>query len=93
MKKIFYLITVCLIYSTSVLAQWSIDSLSTPNWSLATTQNGSKAIFASSTKFETYDFANGIWTIKNMPVARPNVKAATTNGVSYFGGGGFIGVY
>lgn len=28
-----------------------------------------------------------------MPVPRTNVKAATANNISYFGGGGFIGVY
>ncbi len=90
MKKTLLIITAFLVYISSASAQWSIDSLSTPNWGLTTTQNGSKAFFASSAAYEIYDFSNGTWSIKNMPVPRPSVSAATANGVSYFGGGGFI---
>lgn len=92
MKKIILIMSAYMVYATTVSAQWSIDSLSTPNWGLATTQNGSKAFFASSAAYEIYDFATGTWSIKNMPVPRPSVRAATANGVSYFGGGGYIGV-
>lgn len=92
MKKINYLITAFMICATAVSAQWSIDSISSPYNGLTTTQNGSKAIFASSTKYELYDFATGIWSTHNMIQARANVKAATANGKSYFGGGGYIAV-
>lgn len=92
MKKIINLITACVMLTTSVSAQWSMDSLSAPYSGLAVTQNGSKAIFASSTKYELYDFVSGLWSTQNMIQARSNVKAATASDVSYFGGGGFIGV-
>lgn len=92
MKKLNFLFAVCVFIATSASAQWSIDSLSAPYNGLTVTQNGSKAIFASSTKYELYDFVTNTWTTNNMIQSRPNVKAATINGVSYFGGGGFIGV-
>ncbi len=93
MKKIKYLIITLLLGATTVKAQWSIDSLSAPYSGLAVTQNGSKAIFASASKYEMYDFASDTWATHNMLAPRANVKAATANGKSYFGGGGFIGVY
>lgn len=93
MKKHNLLITALLLCANAVSAQWSIDSLSAPYNGLAVTQNGNKAIFASATKYETYDFASGTWTIQNMVAARANVKAATAKGRSYFAGGGFIGIY
>ena len=92
MKKINSLIIVLMICSLTASAQWSIDSLSAPYSGLTSTQNGSKTIFASSTKYEIYDFASDTWQTHNMVQARPNVKAATANGKSYFGGGGFISV-
>jgi hypothetical protein len=92
MKKINILLAVCVFIATSASAQWSIDSLSSAYSGLAVTQNGSKVIFASSTKFELYDFATNTWSTKSMLQPRPNVIAATINGVSYFGGGGFINV-
>jgi hypothetical protein len=93
MKKVNSIIIALMVYATTVSAQWSIDSLSTQYSGLVTTQNGSKAIFANSTKYELYDFASGVWSAHNMVQPRPNVKAATANGISYFGGGGFIGLY
>nr|MBK9650190.1 T9SS type A sorting domain-containing protein [Bacteroidota bacterium] len=92
--RYFKLIIVALtLYTSAASAQWSIDSLSTPYNGLTVTQNGSKAIFANATKYELYDFTNNAWTTYNMAVPRSNVKAATANGKSYFGGGGFIGLY
>lgn len=93
MKKLNYLITAFLFYTTAVSAQWSIDSLTTPYNGLAVTQNGSKAIFANASKYELYDFTSATWSTHNMVQPRPNVTAATANGISYFGGGGFIGLY
>ncbi len=93
MKNIF-LFTVLFISGLPVTnAQWSQDSLSAPAWGLVSVQNGSKATFASSVKYETYDFANGTWSVKNMSQPRANVKGATAGGKSYFGGGGFIGQF
>ncbi|MBK7684330.1 MAG: hypothetical protein IPJ26_18555 [Bacteroidetes bacterium] len=66
MKKINILLAVCVFIATSASAQWSIDSLSSAYSGLAVTQNGSKVIFASSTKFELYDFATNTWSTKNM---------------------------
>ncbi|MBL0050432.1 MAG: hypothetical protein IPP29_02345 [Bacteroidetes bacterium] len=92
--RYFKLIIVALtLYTSAASAQWSIDSLSTPYNGLTVTQNGSKAIFANATKYEIYDFTNNAWNTYNMAVPRSNVKAATANGKSYFGGGGFIGLY
>lgn len=93
MKKLNYLIAAFMLYASAVSAQWSVDSLSAPYNGLAVTQNGSKAIFASASKYELYDFASATWSTHNMVQPRPNVKATTANGISYFGGGGFIGVY
>lgn len=90
MKKFNYLIIALIFYATAVSAQWQTDSLSAPYFGLATTQNGSKAIFASSTKYEIYDFVTGTWATHTMLQPRPNVKAATANGKSYFAGGGYI---
>lgn len=93
MKKVNSIIVALIIYATTVSAQWRIDSISVPYSGLAVTQNGSKAIFANATKYELYDFASGTWATQNMVQPRPNVKATTANGISYFGGGGFIGLY
>lgn len=93
MKKNNFLLMVLLFFTSIVSAQWSIDSISAPYSGLTSTQNGTKAIFASASKYEMYDFVTGTWAIQNMIQPRPNVKAATAAGKSYFGGGGFIGIY
>lgn len=90
MKNVYYLILSLIAFTISASAQWSIDSIAAPYYGLASTQNGSKAIFASGSNYQTYDFTTNTWSVHNMVQPRPNVKAATANGKSYFAGGGYI---
>lgn len=74
-------------FSQNSFAQWSVDSLSAPKSSLITAQVGSKAIFASSTQFETYDFATGTFALKTIITPRSLMLSAVAAGKAYFGGG------
>ncbi|MEO8147795.1 MAG: T9SS type A sorting domain-containing protein [Bacteroidia bacterium] len=93
MKKAIYLSVALALVMQAVNAQWTVDTLSTPSYNLISTQNGSKAIYTNGNKFEMYDFATSTWSLQNISFARGNMKAATANGKSYFGGGGFIGIF
>ena len=92
MKKILTIAVALLTSIISANAQWAIDSISTAAYNMVPVQVGSQVILASSSKYETFDFATNQWSSKLMPGPRTGVLGAEALGKVYFGGGGFITV-
>lgn len=68
-------------------AGWDIQFLSQPKYSLQKLQAGSKAIFASQTQCEIYDFNDKNWSVHQLPVSRHGMAMAATGIMAYFAGG------
>lgn len=66
---------------------WSIGYLAQPKAGLKKVQIGSKALFASQTQCEVYDFANDTWSSHDLSQPRRNIRGAASEEIACFAGG------
>ncbi len=68
-------------------SNWNIGFLSQPKLGLKSAQSGNKALFASQTQCEIYDFDNQKWQVKPLSKPRRGISIVSSGNITYLAGG------